>query len=214
MENKAIDAAESVEYFFEQPKNRFLGIIKERHPWCISRERIWGCPLPVWNCEECNEKNWFFTRKEIIGASENLPDGPNFELHRPWIDNITVKCKKCGSTKTKREEYVLDTWHNSGAAPYSSLTDEEYSKEIPAPFFTEGIDQTRGWAYTLLIENVILNNSATPPYKAFLFQGHVLDEKGGKMSKSKGNVLEGAKLLQKYPTDLIRFYLFIVFWGA
>jgi isoleucyl-tRNA synthetase len=206
LENKAIDAAESVEYFFEQPKNRFLGIIKERHPWCISRERIWGCPLPVWNCEECNEKNWFFTRKEIVDASESLPDGPNFELHRPWIDNITVKCRKCGSTKTKREEYVLDTWHNSGAAPYSSLTDEEYSKEIPAPFFTEGIDQTRGWAYTLLIENVILNNSATPPYKAFLFQGHVLDEKGGKMSKSKGNVLEGAELLQKYPTDLIRFY--------
>ena len=74
------------------------------------------------------------------------------------------------------------------------------------PFFTEGIDQTRGWAYTLLIENVILNNTATPPYKAFLFQGHVLDEKGGKMSKSKGNVLEGAELLQKYPVDLIRFY--------
>jgi len=206
LDNKAIDAAESVEYFFEQPKNRFLGIIKERHPWCISRERIWGCPLPVWNCKECNEKNWFFTRKDIVDAAENLPDGPNFELHRPWIDNITIKCKKCGSTKTKREEYVLDTWHNSGAAPYSSLSDEEYSKEIPAPFFTEGIDQTRGWAYTLLIENVILNNAATPPYKSFLFQGHVLDEKGGKMSKSKGNVLDGAELLQKYPADLIRFY--------
>ena len=100
----------------------------------------------------------------------------------------------------------MDTWHNSGSAPYSSLTNEEYKKEIPAPFFTEGIDQTRGWAYTLLIENVILNNSATPPYKSFLFQGHVLDEKGGKMSKSKGNVLEGAELLQKYPVDLIRFY--------
>ncbi|MBT5201303.1 MAG: isoleucine--tRNA ligase, partial [Thaumarchaeota archaeon] len=206
LDNKAIDAANSVEYFFEQPKNRFLGIIKERHPWCISRERIWGCPLPVWNCEDCNEKNWFFTRKEIVDAADKLPDGPDFELHRPWIDNITVKCKKCGSTKTKREEYVLDTWHNSGSAPYASLTDEEYTNEIPAPFFTEGIDQTRGWAYTLLIENVILNNTATPPYKAFLFQGHVLDEKGGKMSKSKGNVLEGAKLLQKYPTDLIRFY--------
>ena len=206
LDSKAIDAAESVEYFFEQPKNRFLGIIKERHPWCISRERIWGCPLPVWNCEECNEKNWFFTRKEIVDAANNLPDGEDFELHRPWIDNITIKCKKCGSTKTKREEYVLDTWHNSGSAPFSSLTDKEYSEEIPAPFFTEGIDQTRGWAYTLLIENVILNNGPTPPYKSFLFQGHVLDEKGGKMSKSKGNVLEGAELLQKYPVDLVRFY--------
>lgn len=206
LENKAIDAAESVEYFFEQPKNRFLGIIKERHPWCISRERIWGCPLPVWNCEDCGEKNWFFTRKDIVESADKLPDGPNFELHRPWIDNITIKCKKCSSVNTKREEYVLDTWHNSGSAPYSSLTDEEYKKEIPAPFFTEGIDQTRGWAYTLLIENVILNNAPTSPYKAFLFQGHVLDEKGGKMSKSKGNVLEGAELLQKYPADLVRFY--------
>ncbi len=206
LENKAIDAAESVEYFFEQPKNRFLGIIKERHPWCISRERIWGCPLPVWNCEDCGEKNWFFTRKDIVESAYKLPDGPDFELHRPWIDNITIKCKKCSSVNTKREEYVLDTWHNSGSAPYSSLTDEEYNKEIPAPFFTEGIDQTRGWAYTLLIENVILNNAPIPPYKAFLFQGHVLDEKGGKMSKSKGNVLEGTELLQKYPADLIRFY--------
>ena len=206
LDNKAIDAAESVEYFFDQPKNRFLGIIKERHPWCISRERIWGCPIPVWNCEDCGEKNWFFSRQEIIDSAESLPDGPDFELHRPWIDNIAVKCKKCNSANTKREEFVLDTWHNSGSAPYSSLTDEEYAKEIPAPFFTEGIDQTRGWAYTLLIENVILNNSATPPYKSFLFQGHVLDEKGGKMSKSTGNVMEGKELLEKYPVDLIRFY--------
>lgn len=206
LEDKAINAAESVEYFFEQPKNRFLGIIKERHPWCISRERIWGCPLPVWICNDCKKQNWFFTRKEIIDSAVKLPDGPNFELHRPWIDNITIKCKQCSSTNTKREEYVLDTWHNSGSAPYSSLTDEEYSEGIPAPFFTEGIDQTRGWAYTLLIENVILNNGPIPPFKSFLFQGHVLDEKGGKMSKSLGNVIDGAELLEKYPVDLIRFY--------
>ena len=204
--DKAINAAESVEYFFEQPKNRFLGIIKERHPWCISRERIWGCPLPVWICNDCKKQNWFFTRKEIIDSAAKLPDGPNFELHRPWIDNITIKCKQCSSTNTKREEYVLDTWHNSGSAPYSSLTDQEYDKGIPAPFFTEGIDQTRGWAYTLLIENVILNNGPIPPFKSFLFQGHVLDEKGGKMSKSLGNVIDGAELLEKYPVDLIRFY--------
>jgi isoleucyl-tRNA synthetase len=204
--DKAITAAESVEYFFDQPKNRFLGIIKEKHPWCISRERIWGCPLPVWICKDCGEQNWFFTKKEIIDSAVKLPDGPNFELHRPWIDNITIKCKQCNSANTKREEYVLDTWHNSGSAPYSSLTDEEYSKGIPAPFFTEGIDQTRGWAYTLLIENVILNNGPISPFKSFLFQGHVLDEKGGKMSKSLGNVIDGAELLEKYPVDLIRFY--------
>lgn len=206
LEEKAIDAANEVEYFFEQPKNRFLGIIKEKHPWCISRERFWGCPLPVWICEDCKKQNWIFTRKEIIESATDLPDGPDFELHRPWIDKISVKCKHCGSNKTKREEYVLDTWHNSGSAPYSSLSDEEYRNKIPAPFFTEGIDQTRGWAYTLLIENVILNNEPTPPYKSFLFQGHVLDEKGGKMSKSLGNVIDGQELLEKYPVDLIRFY--------
>ena len=135
LDNKAIDAAENVEYFFDQPKNRFLGIIKERHPWCISRERIWGCPLPVWDCEDCGEKNWFFSRQEIIDSADNLPDGPEFELHRPWIDNITIKCKKCSSANTKREEYVLDTWHNSGSAPFSSLSDDEYAKEIPAHFY-------------------------------------------------------------------------------
>ncbi|MCV0373059.1 MAG: isoleucine--tRNA ligase [Nitrosarchaeum sp.] len=206
LEDKAINAAESVEYFFEQPKNRFLGIIKERHPWCISRERFWGCPLPVWICNECGKQNWFFTRKEIVESAVDLPDGPDFELHRPWIDKIAVRCRHCSSDKTKREEYVLDTWHNSGAAPYSSLSDDEYYKGIPAPFFTEGIDQTRGWAYTLLIENVILNNGPVPPYKSFLFQGHVLDEKGGKMSKSLGNVIDGGELLERYPVDLVRFY--------
>jgi len=104
------------------------------------------------------------------------------------------------------EEFVLDSWHNSGAAPFASLSDDEYKKNIPAPFFTEGIDQTRGWAYTLLIENVILNNKDISPYNSFLFQGHVLDEKGNKMSKSTGNVLNASALLDNYPVDLVRFY--------
>ncbi len=204
--DKAVEAAENVEYFYEAPKNRFLGIIREKHPWCISRERIWGCPLPVWICGDCGEKTWCFSRREIVENSADLPDGEGFELHMPWIDGVIVRCKECGGQNTRRDRYVLDTWHNSGSAPYSSLTDEAYRNEIPAPFFTEGIDQTRGWAYTLLIENVILNNAPAAPYNAFLFQGHVLDEGGGKMSKSEGNVLDAEGLLTRYPVDMIRFY--------
>ena len=203
--DKAIEAAENVEYFFEQPKNRFLGIIKEKHTWCISRERFWGCPLPIWNCKSCGHVERLFSRSEIVAMATELPDGPNFELHRPWIDRIAIKCKKCGA-QMEREKFVLDTWHNSGSAPYSSLTDDEYRSGIPAPFLTEGIDQTRGWAYTLLIENVILNNSPVSPFKSFLFQGHVLDKNGNKMSKSLGNVMDAEELLTKYPVDLIRFY--------
>ena len=203
--DKAITAAKNVEYFFDQPKNRFLEIIKEKHPWCISRERFWGCPLPIWKCTECKNIERLFSRKEIVDAADDLPDGPDFELHRPWIDRVSIKCKKCNA-KMQREKFVLDTWHNSGAAPFASLSDDEYKKTIPAPFFTEGIDQTRGWAYTLLIENVILNNTDTSPYNSFLFQGHVLDEKGNKMSKSTGNVLDASDLLAKYPVDLVRFY--------
>ncbi|MFI5416276.1 MAG: class I tRNA ligase family protein, partial [Nitrososphaerales archaeon] len=198
--DKAVKAAESVEYFFEPPRNRFLEIIKDKHPWCISRERTWGCPLPLWNCKKCHHNKWFFSRDEIVKTASELPDGPNFELHKPWIDNIVIKCEKCGN-KMEREQFVLDTWHNSGAAPYASLTDSEYNELIPALFLTEGIDQTRGWAYTMLIENVIFNNAPIAPFKSFLFQGHVLDANGNKMSKSKGNVMDAAELLGKYSVD-------------
>jgi isoleucyl-tRNA synthetase len=203
--DKAVKAAENVEYFFEPPRNRFLEIIKDKHPWCISRERIWGCPLPVWSCKNCNHSKWFFSRKDIVNSASDLPDGPNFELHKPWIDNVIIKCEKCGN-KMDREQFVLDTWHNSGAAPFASLSDTDYNELIPALFLTEGIDQTRGWAYTLLIENVILNNAPIAPFKSFLFQGHVLDKNGNKMSKSKGNVMDAAELLEKYSVDLVRLY--------
>src|SRR5438309_383362 len=203
--DKAVQAAEKVEYFFDPPRNRFVEIIKDKHPWCISRERIWGCPLPLWKCKNCGNQRWFFSRNEITKASSELPDGPNFELHKPWIDNVVIKCDKCHS-KMEREQFVLDTWHNSGAAPFASLTDAEYKEYIPAVFLTEGIDQTRGWAYTLLIENVIYKNKPDAPFKSFLFQGHVLDKNGNKMSKSLGNVLDAIELMTKYPVDLIRLY--------
>jgi isoleucyl-tRNA synthetase len=201
-----LEAAQKVEYFYEPPKNRFSEIIKEKVPWCISRERIWGTPLPIWSCPECGHKDPLFSRDEIIKKARNLPDGPNFELHRPWIDRIVIKCDKCGRENMQREPYVLDTWHNSGGAPYASLSDVEYKNLIPASFLTEGIDQTRGWAYTLLMENVILQQRAIAPFQSFLFQGHVLDDKGNKMSKSIGNVIDAYNLLRENSVDLIRFY--------
>src|ERR671911_1437989 len=202
---KPLQAAENVEYYFDQPKNRFLEIIREQHPWCISRERVWGTPLPIWSCSKCSYKDLLISRREIISKAIELPDGPDFELHRPWIDRIKIKCEKCGETM-QREQFVLDTWHNSGAAPYASLTDQEYKDLIPATFLTEGIDQTRGWAYTLLIENVIMKQSGIAPFRSFLFQGHVLDKKGNKMSKSLGNIIEADTLLTENPVDLIRLY--------
>src|SRR5919107_1094618 len=205
LENKPIDSASKVNYYYDQPKNRFVEIIKERVPWCISRERFWGTPLPIWSCSTCYEKKGLFSRKEIVQSAISLPDGKNFELHMPWIDKIQIICPNCHNVMD-RETFVLDTWHNSGSAPFSSLTDEEYNKLIPVEFLTEGIDQTRGWAYTLLMLNVLLTDSPESPFRSFLFTGHVLDEKGNKMSKSAGNVIDASLLLDKNPVDLVRFY--------
>jgi isoleucyl-tRNA synthetase len=202
---KVLKAAEKVEYFFEGPKNRFLSFLKEGKPWCISRERVWGAPLPIWKCERCGAKTFVASKKELLEKALEKPEG-YFELHKPWIDRITLKCEKCGSIM-HREPYVLDTWHNSGASPYARFTDEEFGKYVPTDFLTEGIDQTRGWANSLLLEHVILTGKAEAPYKAFLFQGLAQDAKGRKMSKSLGNIIETNSLLEKYSADVCRFYM-------
>jgi isoleucyl-tRNA synthetase len=203
--DKVLEAAEKVEYFFEAPKNRFISFLKEGKPWCISRERVWGAPLPIWVCEKCEAKTLVASKKELIEKAIEKPP-PNFELHKPWIDRIKIKCEKCGGTM-HREPFVLDTWHNSGAAPYARFTDEEFAKYVPVDFLTEGIDQTRGWANSLMLEHVILTGRAEAPYKAFLFQGLTQDAKGRKMSKSLGNIIEVNKLLEKASADVCRFYL-------
>ena len=202
---RVVTAAEKVEYFNESPKNRFLSFLKEGKPWCISRERIWGTPLPVWVCEKCRAKVLVATKKELAGkSSKPLPN--DFELHRPWIDRVGLNCKECGGMM-KREPFVLDCWFDSGSSLYARFTDEEFKKYVPTDFQTEAIDQTRGWANTLLLLYVTLTERPQPPYKAFLFQGHVLDARGRKMSKSLGNVVEANPLLAKTSADVFRFYV-------
>lgn len=201
---RIVEAAEKVEYYFDPPKNRFLSFLREGKPWCFSRERVWGTPLPIWKCIRCEHKTLLSSKKELFEKALKTPKG-YFELHKPWIDRVELRCEKCGGTM-RREPFVLDTWHNSGASPYARFTDDEFKQYIPADFLVEAIDQTRGWANTLLLEHVILTRSAEPPYKAFLFYGHALDEKGRKMSKSLGNVIDANELLDKYSADLFRFY--------
>ena len=201
-----VKAAENVEYFFDGPRNRFLAGLAESPPWCVTRERVWGTPLPVWVCAECRERIGAFSRKSIVSQAVELPDGADFELHRPWADRVVLRCPKCGG-KAYREPFVLDTWHNSGASPYASFTDPEVKALVPVNFLTEAIDQTRGWAYTLLLLNVILTGRPQAPYRKFLFQGHVLDEKGQKMSKRLGNVVQGLDLLRNNSADVSRFYV-------
>ena len=202
---KVVEAAEKVNYFYESPKNRFLAFLKEGKTWCISRERVWGAPLPVWVCEKCGFKTLVASKKELLEKAVEKPQG-HFELHKPWVDRVLLKCEKC-SGKMKREPFVLDTWHNSGASPYARFTDEEFKKYVPVDFLTEGIDQTRGWANTLLLQHVILTGKAEAPYKTFLFQGLTQDAKGRKMSKSLGNVIEANQLLKKHSADVCRFYM-------
>ena len=203
--DKILEAAEKVEYYYDSPKNRFIAFLKEGKPWCVSRERVWGAPLPIWKCEKCGAKLAVTSKKELLDKALEKPN-EHFELHKPWVDQIFLQCQKCGG-KMRREDFVLDTWHNSGASFFARFTEKQFKEYVPVDFLTEAIDQTRGWACRLLQEYVIFTGKPESPFKAFLFQGLTQDAKGRKMSKSLGNVLEANSVLKQYSADVCRFYM-------
>ncbi|MFY9484134.1 MAG: isoleucine--tRNA ligase [Patescibacteria group bacterium] len=177
-------------------QGRFGEFLKEAKDWAFSRERYWGTPLPVWMCKNGHTK--------VIGSVTELPKKLD-DLHRPLIDEIIFECSECNETM-HREPYVVDGWFDSGAMPYAS--GEQKAGRFPADFIAEGIDQTRGWFYTLLAVSTALGDG--PPYKTVISNGLVLDEKGKKMSKSKGNVIDPNTIIEKHGADALRWYFYIM----
>ena len=190
-------------------KGRFGDWLENVQDWGISRNRYWGTPLNIWQCE-CGHMHSIGSRQELFEMSGD-ERAKTVELHRPYIDEITLKCPECGGTMHRVPE-VIDCWFDSGAMPFAQHhypfeNKELFEKQFPADFISEAVDQTRGWFYSLLAESTILFNQA--PYKNVIVLGHVQDENGQKMSKSKGNAVDPFDALEKYGADAIRWYFYI-----
>jgi isoleucyl-tRNA synthetase len=190
-------------------KGRFGDWLENVQDWGISRNRYWGTPLNIWQCE-CGHMHSIGSRQELFEMSGD-ERAKTVELHRPYIDEITLKCPECGGTMHRVPE-VIDCWFDSGAMPFAQHhypfeNKELFEKQFPADFISEAVDQTRGWFYSLLAESTILFKQA--PYKNVIVLGHVQDENGQKMSKSKGNAVDPFDALEKYGADAIRWYFYI-----
>ena len=189
-------------------KGRFGNWLENIQDWGVSRNRYWGTPLNIWQCE-CGHMHSIGSRKELAEMSGN-PDAANVELHRPYIDEVTIKCPECGGTMHRVPE-VLDCWFDSGAMPFAQHhypfeNKELFEQQFPADFISEAVDQTRGWFYTLMAESTLLFDKA--PYKNVIVLGHVQDENGQKMSKSKGNAVDPFDALETHGADAIRWYFY------
>ena len=190
-------------------KGRFGDWLENIQDWGISRNRYWGTPLNVWTCD-CGHMEAVGSRQELFEMSGD-EKAKTVELHRPYIDEITIKCPKCGDTMHRVPE-VIDCWFDSGAMPFAQHhypfeNKELFKSQFPAQFISEAVDQTRGWFYSLLAESTLLFNKA--PYENVIVLGHVQDEKGQKMSKSKGNAVDPFDALAEYGADAIRWYFYI-----
>lgn len=206
IKEKMIQENRSVKWWPEWAgSNRFGDWLVNAQDWCISRSKVWGTPLNVWRCESCGEKVVIGSKNEL----ENALEKPTVKrMHRPWIDAYIFRCNSCGGMM-KRIPFVLDTWLDSGVAFYASVDalrkQELFNEVYPYDFITEAIDQTRGWFYTLLFTSTLLLGKS--PFKSVLNQGHVLDEFGKKMSKSRGNVVWAEEAFDRFGVDPLRIYL-------
>ncbi len=188
-------------------KGRFGSWIANVQDWGLSRNRYWGTPLNIWECE-CGHRHSIGSIEELKNMSNNCPD--NIELHRPFVDNVTIKCEKCGGQMHRVPE-VIDCWFDSGAMPFAQHhypfeNKDLFDKQFPADFISEAVDQTRGWFYSLLAISTLIFDKA--PYKNVIVLGHVQDENGQKMSKSKGNAVDPFEALESYGADAIRWYFY------
>ena len=188
-------------------KGRFGDWLENVQDWGLSRNRYWGTPLPVWQCE-CGHQDCIGSIEELKEKADNCPD--DIELHRPYIDAVTIKCPKCGKEMHRVPE-VIDCWFDSGSMPFAQHhypfeNKEIFEKQFPAQFISEAVDQTRGWFYSLLAISTLLFNKA--PYENVIVLGLVQDENGQKMSKSKGNAVDPFDALQTYGADAIRWYFY------
>ena len=190
-------------------KGRFGDWLENVQDWGISRNRYWGTPLNIWECE-CGHMHSVGSRQELYEMSGD-ERAKTVELHRPYIDEITIKCPKCGKPMHRVPE-VIDCWFDSGAMPFAQHhypfeNQDVFEKQFPAQFISEAVDQTRGWFYSLLAESTLLFNK--PAYENVIVLGHVQDENGQKMSKSKGNAVDPFEALETYGADAIRWYFYI-----
>ena len=189
---------------------RFGNWLENIQDWGISRNRYWGTPLNIWECEGCGRQESIGSRAELAERSGN-PEDAKVELHRPYIDEVVFTCPDCGKTMRRVPE-VIDCWFDSGAMPFAQHhypfeNKELFEQQFPAQFISEAVDQTRGWFYSLMAESTLLFNRA--PYENVIVLGHVQDENGQKMSKSKGNAIDPFEALEQYGADAIRWYFYI-----